>query len=67
VFKLPPTSAAAEPVSTSSAYSSHVRAATLAPARRHWTADNGLPQNAIRDIVQTRDRIDELMLKKDWE
>jgi len=21
----------------------------------HWTADNGLPQNAIRDLVQTRD------------
>jgi signal transduction histidine kinase len=21
----------------------------------HWTADNGLPQNSIRDIVQTRD------------
>src|SRR5215813_12874770 len=21
----------------------------------HWTADNGLPQNTIRDIVQTRD------------
>jgi hypothetical protein len=21
----------------------------------HWTADNGLPQNCIRDIVQTRD------------
>ena len=21
----------------------------------HWTADNGLPQNSVRDIVQTRD------------
>lgn len=21
----------------------------------HWTADNGLPQNPVRDIVQTRD------------
>ena len=21
----------------------------------HWTADNGLPQNTVRDIVQTRD------------
>src|ERR1041384_1849802 len=21
----------------------------------HWTADNGLPQNSVRDMVQTRD------------
>lgn len=21
----------------------------------HWTADNGLPQNSVRDIAQTRD------------
>src|SRR5262249_51330908 len=21
----------------------------------HWTADNGLPQNSVRDILQTRD------------
>src|SRR4051812_26512364 len=21
----------------------------------HWTADNGLPQNSVRDIVQTQD------------
>lgn len=34
--------------------------ALLAPAQAqyrfdHWTADNGLPQNSVRDIVQTRD------------
>lgn len=29
---------------------------TLAQYRYdHWTADNGLPQNSVRDIVQTRD------------
>jgi signal transduction histidine kinase/ligand-binding sensor domain-containing protein len=31
-------------------------AATQAQYRfDHWTADNGLPQNSVRDIVQTRD------------
>jgi signal transduction histidine kinase/ligand-binding sensor domain-containing protein len=32
--------------------------ATVASAQYrfdHWTADNGLPQNSVRDIVQTRD------------
>jgi hypothetical protein len=31
---------------------------SLALAQYHidsWTTDNGLPQNAVRDIVQTRD------------
>ena len=38
----------------------------------HWTADNGLLQNSVRDIVQTRDgylwlaTFDGLVLDREW-